>query len=303
MLRTLSRNIVRHARAFSSSSIERVAVVGGGQMGTGIAYVAALNAKLNVTVFDVSEKQLAGCQKYFASQLEKDLSKGKITAADVEAAKSRLTVCQNLAEIEKRPVDMVIEAATENIALKCKIFDELSRRTPVETLLATNTSSIPITKIAGATNRPDKVIGMHFFSPVPVMKIVELITGDGTSETTLAKTADLAKRMGKITTRSKDKPGFIANRILMPYINEAVRVLEEGTATREDIDTTMKLGTNVPMGPLTLADFIGLDTCLSIIQVLHQGFNDDKYKPAPLLEKMVAAGHLGRKTKKGFYDY
>jgi 3-hydroxybutyryl-CoA dehydrogenase len=198
---------------------------------------------------------------------------------------------------------MAIEAATENFDIKKKIFADLNTILAPSAILATNTSSISITKIAGTISRPESVIGMHFFSPVPVMKIVEVITGVQTSQATFETTVALAAQMGKITTQSKDMPGFIANRVLMPYINEAIMVLQEGTATREDIDTTMKLGTAVPMGPLTLADFIGLDTCLSIMRVLHEGFGDSKYRPAPLLQQMVDAGRLGRKTKRGFFEY
>lgn len=314
MLRTISSRFIRAplARQFSTkkthhaaegNTIQSIAVIGGGQMGTGIAYVGAVLAKTNVAIYDVTQSQVDSSVHFISKLLSKDVAKGKITQADSEAAFARITTSTNLQDIKHRDVGMVIEAASEQLSLKQKLFSELSTLTPPSTLLASNTSSISITKLAASTDRPDKVIGMHFFSPVPVMKIVEIITGLRTSEETLLATQQLSKAMGKTTTRSKDMPGFIANRILMPYINEAVLLLQEGTATREDIDSTMKLGCNVPMGPLELADFIGLDTCLSIMKVLHEGFHDSKYRPAPLLQQYVDAGLLGRKTKKGFYDY
>jgi len=198
---------------------------------------------------------------------------------------------------------LVVEAATENVELKNKIFAELSEKTPDTTILCSNTSSISITAIAANTNRPDKVMGMHFMNPVPVMKLVELIQGLATSSETFEIVTAVAHKMGKTTVEGRDMPGFIVNRILMPYINEAAQALYEGIASVEDIDVAMKLGTNVPMGPLTLADFIGLDTCLAIMEVLHDGFKDSKYRPSPLLRKYVEAGWLGRKSGRGFYDY
>lgn len=270
-------------------------------MGTGIAYVGAVHAKKKIVVCDVNQAQLDSCLKFMKKQLAKDVSKGKMTQADADAAMARVSVSTDLAAVST--VDFLVEAATENLALKSKLFKQFDEIARPGVILATNTSSISITKIAGATQRPDKVIGMHFFSPVPVMKICEIIKGLSTSPETLETTIKLAKEMGKVTTASENRPGFIANRVLMPYINEAFLVLQEGIATREDIDTTMKLGTNVPMGPLTLADFIGLDTCLSIMEVLHQGFGDSKYRPAPLLRDYVDAGLLGKKTGKGVYDY
>lgn len=284
-----------------TNRVTKIGIVGAGQMGSGIAYVGAAEAKLEVVVMDTATKQTDSCRSYIRGLLDKSVAKGRMQQAEADAAQARITTTNKLSDLSS--VDMVIEAATENVDIKKKIFQELCNLTPANVILATNTSSISITKIAGATNRPDKVIGMHFFSPVPVMKIVELISGVQTSQETLDVTTTMAQQMGKVTTKSKDLPGFIANRVLMPYINEAILVLQEGTATKEDIDATMKLGTNVPMGPLTLADFIGLDTCLSIMQVLHQGFGDSKYRPAPLLVQMVDAGLLGRKTKRGFYDY
>jgi len=289
------------ATAPGTGKPKRVGIVGSGQMGTGIALVSAVNAGLDVVISDVSQAQLDKSLKFCDTLLAKDVAKGKITQDDSQAARSRISTTTKLADFTN--VDFVIEAATEQLDLKRKIFTDLSQITAKDVILATNTSSISITKIAAATTRPDKVIGMHFFSPVPVMKIVEIISGLQTSEQTLNTTLDLAKAMGKITTNSKDLPGFIANRILMPYINEACMVLQEGIATREHIDATMKLGTNVPMGPLQLADFIGLDTCLAIMNVLHQGFGDSKYRPSPLLQQYVDAGLLGKKSGRGFYDY
>lgn len=270
-------------------------------MGTGIAYVGTVLAKKKVLVTDVNQAQLDSCVQFHEKQLSKDVSKGKLSQDDADAAFSRLSVSTTFDQLSE--VDFLIEAATENLTLKTKLFTDFDKLTRPGTILATNTSSISITKIAGATSRPDKVIGMHFFSPVPVMKICEIIKGLQTSPETLAITAELAQQMGKVITASENRPGFIANRVLMPYINEAFLVLQEGIATREDIDTTMKLGTAVPMGPLQLADFIGLDTCLSIMEVLHEGFGDSKYRPAPLLRDYVDAGLLGKKSGKGVYDY
>lgn len=270
-------------------------------MGYGIAQVAAAKGNMNVLVYDISDSQLAKGKSLATKLLNKDVSKGRLTQEEADDALSRITNTTDMSSLKS--ADFIIEAVTENVGLKREIFTRLDDIMGPEAILATNTSSISISKIASATTRPDKVIGMHFFSPVPVMKLVEIIVGLQTSDETVQATETLSARFGKTTTRSKDMPGFIANRILMPYINEAVLLLQDGVATREDIDTTMKLGCAVPMGPLTLADFIGLDTCLSILKVLHEGFGDSKYRPAPLLQSYVDAGLLGKKSGRGFYDY
>lgn len=270
-------------------------------MGYGIAQVAAAKAGMEVMVYDISDVQLTQGKAFASKLLGKDVAKGRMTQEAADDALSRIINTTNHSDLKR--AEFIIEAVTENVQLKRDIFTRLDELMSPEVILATNTSSISITKIAQATTRPEQIIGMHFFSPVPVMKLVEIITGLQTSEATLQATEALSARMGKTTTRSKDMPGFIANRILMPYINEAVLLLQDGVATREDIDTTMKLGCAVPMGPLTLADFIGLDTCLNILKVLHEGFGDSKYRPAPLLQAYVDAGLLGKKSGRGFYEY
>ncbi|KAI3641276.1 hypothetical protein MIR68_000748 [Amoeboaphelidium protococcarum] len=296
-------------------NIHKVGIVGAGQMGTGIAYVAALHAQLPVLLHDASQAQLDRQMKFINSLLQKDLSKNKITQQDVDRTRSLIQCTQSGQSLADDPeVDFVIEAVSESIDLKVKIFQQLMNEMPKNTILASNTSSISITKIAAAQKygggviKPEddassRVIGMHFMNPVPVMKLVEIIPGLQTSTYTLDQTLKLAQKMGKVTTISRDIPGFIANRLLMPYINEAVYAYQEGIASREDIDTTMKLGTNMPMGPLTLADFIGLDTCLAIMKVLHSQLGDTKYRPCPLLASYVDAGWFGKKSGKGFYDY
>jgi len=281
-------------------SVNTIGVVGAGQMGGGIAQVAA-TAGYNVVLMDVNGEQLEKAMTLITKLLDKNIAKERITEADKTAILSRLSTTTEMTGLSD--VDFAVEAATENVDLKLKIFKQLDEVTKDGIILATNTSSISITKIAAVTKQPENVIGMHFMNPVPVMKLVEVIKGLATSEDTLSTTLAIAEKMGKTTTMSEDIPGFIANRILMPYINEAVQTLYEGIGTVEDIDTTMKLGTNVPMGPLTLADFIGLDTCLSIMQVLHEGLGDSKYRPSPLLVKYVEAGWLGKKSGRGFYTY
>ena len=282
-------------------TIRRIGVVGAGQMGNGIAHVAAV-AGYDVTLQDVSDDALARGMKTIAKNLGRSVKKERITQAEADAFLAKITQTTDPVDLAK--CDFVVEAATENVELKAKIFRNLAEILPEDTILATNTSSISITAIAANTKRPDKVIGMHFMNPVPVMKLVEIIPGLATSDETLASVQELATSMGKTTVVSRDMPGFIVNRILMPYINEAVFALYENIASADDIDSAMKLGTNVPMGPLMLADFIGLDTCLAIMEVLHTGMGgDSKYRPCPLLRKYVEAGWLGRKSGKGFHDH
>ena len=279
--------------------VKTLAVVGAGQMGAGIAQVAAQNG-IDVVLIDVApdlvQKGLAGIR----GQLDKAVGKGKLKGEEAQATISRLKA--GTLE-DARAAQYAVEAVTENEEVKKKVFAGLARAMPQDAVLATNTSSIPITRIATTVPNPERVIGMHFMNPVPVMQLVEIIRGTQTSDATYATARALAERMGKITVLSKDMPGFIVNRILIPMLNEACFALQEGLASAEDIDTAMKLGTNVPMGPLALADFIGLDTCLSIAEVLHRGLGEDKYRPAPLLRQYVDAGWLGRKTKRGFYRY
>ncbi|MEW6430460.1 MAG: 3-hydroxybutyryl-CoA dehydrogenase [Myxococcota bacterium] len=281
-------------------TINHILVVGAGQMGAGIAQVA-LSSGHQVTLVDVSPESLAKGKAGIEKGLSKLVEKGKLDAAAKDAAVAKLTTAT--AVLGVKDVDCGIEAVTENEELKKKLFRELDQVVRPGGVLASNTSSIPITRLGAVTKRPEAVIGMHFMNPVPVMQLVELIRGAATSDETYAQTKALAEKMGKTTVVSKDFPGFIVNRILIPMLNEACFALTEGLATAEDIDTAMKLGTNVPMGPLTLADFIGLDTVLYIAEVLHKGLGDDKYRPSPLLRQYVEAGWLGRKSGRGFYKY
>jgi 3-hydroxybutyryl-CoA dehydrogenase len=280
--------------------IQTLAVVGAGQMGAGIAQVAAQSG-VNVFLVDLNADLAQKALKDIGFQLQKAVVKGKLTTEAAAEVLARTRVASSVGDAAQ--ADFAIEAVTENEQVKKKIFADLARALPPHAILATNTSSIPITRIAASVERPERVIGMHFMNPVPVMQLVEIIRGAQTSDETYAATKALAERMGKTTVLSKDMPGFIVNRILIPMLNEACFALQEGLASAEDIDTAMKLGTNVPMGPLALADFIGLDTCLYIAEVLHKGLGDDKYRPAPLLRQYVDAGWLGRKTKRGFHRY
>jgi len=280
--------------------IKTLGVVGAGQMGSGIAQVAAASG-LSVIMSDVKDEFVQRGASAIRDSLARLVKKEKMTAEDRQAVLGRITGTTSLPDMAK--ADFVVEAATENEALKLKIFTDLDDICRPGVILSSNTSSISITKIAGATKRPEKVIGMHFMNPVPMMKLVEIIKGLATSEETFTLTRDLSVRMGKTPVPANDFPGFIANRILMPMINEAVYCLFEGVGTPQDIDEIMKLGMNHPMGPLTLADLIGLDTCLAIMKVLHSGLGDAKYRPCPLLIKYVDAGWLGRKSGRGFYNY
>ncbi len=280
--------------------MEKIVVIGAGTMGNGIAHTAAASG-FDVTLIDVGNEILDRAVNTISANLQRGVDKGKMTAEEKQAILGRIRAVTGDEAIAG--ADLVIEAIIEDVAAKIALFQKLDRLAAPDCILASNTSSISITKIAAATKRADKVIGMHFMNPVPVMTLIEVIRGIATSDATYQKVDDLARRMGKTPIEANDYPGFVANRVLMPMINEAAFALYEGVATAEAIDGVMKLGMNHPMGPLTLADFIGLDVCLAILRVLEEGFGDPKYRPCPLLVKMVDAGWLGRKSGRGFYDY
>lgn len=283
------------------NQMKNISVIGAGTMGNGIAHVFAMNG-FRVHLIDISQDALDKAMATISKNLDRMVNKEKITTEEKENTLNNITCFQNLQQ-GVSDSDLVVEAATENVNLKLKIFKDLDEATTDSCILATNTSSISITKIASVTSKADKVIGMHFMNPVPIMKLVEVIRAYQTSDEVCNSIMELSKKLGKVPTEVNDYPGFIANRILMPMINEAIYSLYEGVAGVEEIDTVMKLGMAHPMGPLQLADFIGLDVCLSILQVLYDGFGQDKYAPCPLLVNMVTAGELGRKSKRGFYDY
>ena len=280
--------------------IQTIGIIGAGTMGNGIAHTAARSG-FKVILHDIAESFLDRAVSTIAKNLEREVAKGRITANDKNAVLSRISaVTQNSALSE---ADFVIEAVIEDIETKLRVFEGMDRIARPGVILASNTSSISITKIASKTKRPDKVIGMHFMNPVPVMPLVEVVRGIATSDETYRMTKELAESLGKTAVEVNDFPGFVSNRVLMPMINEAVYCVMEGVGTAEAIDSVMKLGMNHPMGPLALADLIGLDVCLDIMEVLHSGLGDSKYRPCPLLRKMVDAGHLGRKSGRGFYKY
>ncbi len=280
--------------------IKTVGIIGAGQMGSGIAHVCAISG-YNVLIHDVAADQIDKALAKIDKNMSRQVASDKITEKDKSVALSKIKAATSIEQLAT--CDLVIEAATENEAIKTKIFQALCPILRKDAILATNTSSLPVTRLAATTDRPDRFVGIHFMNPVPVMKLVELIRGIATEDETFETAKNFAESLGKTVTVSEDFPAFIVNRILLPMINEAVYTLYEGVGSIEAIDNGMKLGTNQPMGPLELADFIGLDTCLSVMQVLYDGMSDSKYRPCPLLVKYVEAGWLGRKTGRGFYDY
>jgi len=281
--------------------MNNISVIGSGTMGNGIAHVFAQSG-YEVALIDISQNALEKALSTIGKNLDRQIKKEIISEDDKENILNRITTFTQPEEGVKK-ADLIVEAATENLEIKQKLFEEMDKNAPEKAILATNTSSISITKMAAATKRPDKVIGMHFMNPVPVMKLVEVIRGYATSDESINTVMDLSKKLKKVPVEVNDYPGFVANRILMPMINEAIISLHEGVAGVEEIDTVMKLGMAHPMGPLQLADFIGLDVCLSILNVLHEGFGNPKYAPCPLLVNMVTAGYLGAKSGEGFYKY
>ena len=280
---------------------KRIVIIGAGTMGNGIAHTFAQTG-YQVSLVDVSQEALDRGLKTITSNLDRIITKGNLTEQQKSTTLNNITTFTKLEEAAK-DADLIVEAATENIDLKLKIFRQMDELAPENCILATNTSSISITKIASVTSRPEKVIGMHFMNPVPIMKLVEIIKGYSTSKETFSEIFELSKALGKVPVEVNDYPGFVANRILMPMINEAIETLYNGVAGVEEIDTVMKLGMAHPMGPLQLADFIGLDVCLAILDVMHDGFKNPKYAPCPLLVNMVTAGKMGVKSGEGFYDY
>ncbi|KQL21534.1 3-hydroxybutyryl-CoA dehydrogenase [Cytobacillus solani] len=281
-------------------NVQKIMVIGAGQMGSGIAQVCA-QAGYSVLLNDLKQEFVDRGLSVIKKNLNRQVEKERMTAQQMEEILNHLTPSTELTDA--KDVDLIIEAAVENMEIKTKIFGQLDEIAPAHAILASNTSSLPITEIAAATKRPEQVIGMHFMNPVPVMKLVEIIRGLATADEVYQTIEDITKTLKKVPVEVNDFPGFVSNRVLMPMINEAIFTLYEGVATKEAIDEVMKLGMNHPMGPLTLADFIGLDTCLYIMETLHEGFGDDKYRPCPLLRKYVKAGWLGKKTGRGFYEY